>query len=392
MGKKFTVLVLGSGKMGLAAIEQLVKDEEIEQVIVNDLNQEVLQEIESRWGKEKLTTESIDVTDIEKLIPLMKRAQVGLIALPKGFELPVIKAGIQAGLSLVDLASPPEVVEDRFTGDESKYHRPAIENKMVYIPSCGVAPGLSNILVMYGINQLDRAEKAFIKVGGIPQDPVPPFQYKLVFGSVENVLKMYSRTPRVVRDGELVDDIPISGLETVYFPGIGQLECALTDGLASLIYTVKNLEEMDEKTIRYPGHYEKIQAYIDCGFLNEEPVEVAGQKISPRSFLAAQLTPHFKLEKGERDLTVMRVDVLGEKNDRRCQLVFELMDFYDETNQVTSMARTTAYTGMIVAKMIARGEIKEQGVIMPEEAVDPETLLKELAKMGIEVTRKEIPL
>jgi len=81
--------------------------------------------------------------------------------------------------------------------------------------------------------------------------------------------------------------------------------------------------------------------------------------------------------------------VIGEKNGEKTTYAYEFMDFYDKENDTTAMARTTAYPCSIIAQMIARGDIKEKGVIHagkigwnPQLA---ETFFSELAKRGIHI-------
>lgn len=212
--------------------------------------------------------------------------------------------------------------------------------------------------------------------------PKRPLGYKVVF-NIETVWEQYVRKARVIRDGKLTEVDPLTELETITFPEIGELECAITDGLGSLPYTMKGIKEMEEKTLRYPGHYERVKTLVDCGLLSEELLEIDETKIAPRTFLTRVLSPMLNLQEGEKDLTVMRVDCVGEKNGEMIEYTFGLLDYYDEKQNVTSMVRTTAFTSTAVALMIARGEIKQQGVIPPEKAIDPKLLFEKLSKKNI---------
>jgi len=46
-----------------------------------------------------------------------------------------------------------------------------------------------------------------------------------------------------------------------------------------------------------------------------------------------------------------------------------MVDRYDDNLAFTSMARTTAFTAAIVARMIARDEIKVKGLLTPEQVI-----------------------
>ena len=143
--------------------------------------------------------------------------------------------------------------------------------------------------------------------------------------------------------------------------------------------------------MRFPGHAEKIKFLIDAGFFSEEAVEVAGRSVLPVDVSAAVLQK--VLTKGDpKDVTVMRVESIGTKRSRRTRVVFDLVDYYDEENRVTSMGRTTGFTAAIVARMLGRGEIKGTGVLPPETTLEGgsvKRLLAELASKGVVVKRTE---
>jgi lysine 6-dehydrogenase len=88
----------------------------------------------------------------------------------------------------------------------------------------------------------------------------------------------------------------------------------------------------------------------------------------------------------DKDVTLLRVDVVGRRSDSHMHYTYDMIDYFDEAKQVTSMARTTAYPASIAAQMIARGEIKDKGIVPPETAFKGPTytkLVTELAKRNI---------
>jgi lysine 6-dehydrogenase len=100
----------------------------------------------------------------------------------------------------------------------------------------------------------------------------------------------------------------------------------------------------------------------------------------------AVLYPRVKLEEGERDITLFRVEAIGNSESLRRRLKVEMVDRYDKATGFTSMARTTAFTGAIVARMIARGEIKAKGLLTPERVITGpllDKLLTELAAVNV---------
>jgi saccharopine dehydrogenase-like NADP-dependent oxidoreductase len=202
---------------------------------------------------------------------------------------------------------------------------------------------------------------------------------------------MYRRKVSIVKDGKVVQVEALTGLEELDFPGIGKLEAFYTDGLRTLLQTVK-VRDMWEKTLRYAGHAEKIKLLKDLGFLDQETVEVGGAKVDP-SEVTARLFEK-KLRKPEiPDMVVILVKVTGLKGRKHVEYVYRVTDRYDERRHITSMARTTAYTTSIVTQLLAKKAISETGVIPPERLGMNksvfETLIDEMKKRGVTVEEIE---
>jgi lysine 6-dehydrogenase len=155
---------------------------------------------------------------------------------------------------------------------------------------------------------------------------------------------------------------------------------------------LKGLKVGTQKTCRWPGYAAKVTVLKELGLLSEEPVEVEGVKVAPKRVVDAVLYPHVKLEEGEHDLTLFRVEAIGEKGGQRVRLKMEMVDQYDEKLGFTSMARTTAFTGAIVARMIGRGDLKARGLFTPEQVITGpllDRLLEELATLDVRFEETE---
>ena len=144
---------------------------------------------------------------------------------------------------------------------------------------------------------------------------------------------------------------------------------------------------MKEKTLRYPGHIEKMAVLRETGFFNTEPVELNGKMIRPIDFTARLLFPKWKLKEGEVDLTVMKVMVEGKKGGEKVRYTYDLLDRYDPVTRIHSMARTTGYTATVALRMVAEGLYTHKGITVPEfigkkpECVD--YMLKGLKTRGV---------
>jgi saccharopine dehydrogenase-like NADP-dependent oxidoreductase len=148
---------------------------------------------------------------------------------------------------------------------------------------------------------------------------------------------------------------------------------------------------MKEKTLRYPGHAEKMRMMRDTGFFEKTPIRVGTSSIRPVDFTAALLFPAWEREDDEGDITVMRVLVEGLVGGRRERHVYDLVDRRDPETAVHSMARTTGYPATMAARMLASGLYDRRGICPPEfigqcdEAF--EFMLGGLADRGITLDR-----
>ena len=370
--------VLGSGLMGSVIGWDLARSDGVDEVVVADIDRRRLDELKRRAPGKKLVVETLDIKDRKRTVEFLKRFDVAASALPHGVVHLSDVAAAEAGTKMVNIA---------FEDEQMELDGPAKRSGAALIPGCGVAPGLGGVLLAHALAQLGGGDEGHILVGGLPQHPRPPFDYRLVF-SIVGLLREYTDDARVVRGGKLVKVKPFSSVEQYEFPRpIGKLEGFPTDGLASLVYTMKGMKVLDEITLRWPGHAEKMNILMESGFFSREKVRAGGAEVSPLEVSWAVLGK--KLAEGEpEDMTVMRVIARGGERE----IVYDMMDRYDDERKVTSMGKTTAYTASIVTQMLGAGEIPGKGVIPPEKALQGkkvETLISELGRRGVRLTKTE---
>lgn len=380
------VVVFGSGLMGSAVAKDLARSRNVEKVVVCDVDSNRLREFTRRGSSSKIHAKRHDVRRVSDTVRLLRSFDVGVGALPHGLSEYAIESTLKAGVSFVDL-----IFGWRF--EQGRIHSVAKRKGITIIPACGLAPGLTNILAMQAADEMQKVEEVHIKVGGIPEHPQPPLDYRIVF-SFEAVLEEYLRKARIVKNGRVTEVEALSGLETLTFPApIRDCECFYTDGLSTLVQTIRGVREMDEKTIRWPGHVAQIKTLIECGLLDTDPVQIGGAKIIPRKFVSNLLSSRISLGK-ERDLTLMRVDVLGKRHGKRVQHRYQMIDHYDPESKLTSMARTTAFPCSVAAQMLGAELVELKGLVPPELAIRGalrREFMRELSQRGIKIATKLTP-
>jgi len=370
------VLVLGAGMVGSVIAADLARRRDL-RVTVVDRSSEALERARRRAPANRLRTIEDDASSEAVVRRLAKDADLVVGALPSRFGFQTLRTLIDAGRSAVDISFMPE--------DFLALHRAARKRGVTIVPDCGVAPGMSNMLAGWGVAQLTKPSRVLIMVGGLPRERHWPFEYKAAF-SPHDVIEEYTRPSRIVRGGRIEVREALSEPELVTLPGAGTLEAFLTDGLRSLVKTLR-VPDMEEKTLRYPGHIELMRVMRSVGLFSEQTIEIGGAQLRPRDLIAALMFPKWTYEPGEHDLTVMRVMVEGERKGTPTRLVWDLFDVLDPATGFTSMARTTGFPATAMARLILSGRYRERGVIAPEQAALSRgvlsSILKDLAARGV---------
>ena len=347
-----SVLVLGAGLVGLPMAKDLAANNEFSVSIV-DINAERLNQAkEFSLNPIKQDLKNLDVAD-----NWIQNFDYYVNAVPGAIGFELLGKLIQLGKPIVDIAFYPE--------DPTILNESAIRNGSCVICDMGVAPGMSHLLTGYAGSKLEEINSILIYVGGLPAERKQPWEYKAVF-SPADVIEEYTRPARLIEFGKLIEKPALSDIETIYFEGIGTLEAFNSDGLRSLVSTMK-ADFMAEKTLRYPGHAEKIKLLRDSGFLSDQPIKSEDYSESPLSLTKKILFKEWQLQPGEIDYTIMRIIVEGKTSEfTKKRFTFELFDQYDSETETHSMARTTGYAATAALRLIYSGLYTKPGIHFPE--------------------------
>jgi len=366
------ICILGAGLQGRIVARDLSQNNH--QVLLLDNNKENLSKIDK---KSNIRTQQFDVTERAKLINCIRDFDIVVGALPADLGFYSMECAVTAGVDIVDLS---------YSGENPfLLKKDAKKRKIKIVPDAGFAPGLSNILIGEAYRELKKIDSIRILVGGIPQNPIPPFNYKYTW-SPNDLVAEYTRIARIVRNFKTINLEALSGIERLKVSRLGRLECFYTDGLRTLLKTFSNIKNMEEKTIRYSSHAELIKELLNYGFAPDQDNPFTNSKIQPKAFVLDFLRK--ELSKGdEYDLSILLIDVIGNKKCRR----YSCIDYYDKKNKITSMARMTAYTGSIITQCIKN--YPSFGIIPPEylgmNKITCSFIKKELAKRKIKVQMNE---
>lgn len=339
------IVVLGAGLVGSVMAEDLSVQHEVTSVDISEKNLSNLKGVQ---------TICADISETSTLQKIIKDYDLVIGAVPGFMGYKMMKDVIEAGKNIVDISFYPE---DPFGLDEL-----AKEKGVVAVMDCGVAPGMGNIIFGHHDSKM-KINNYECLVGGLPEKREWPYEYQAVFSPID-VIEEYIRPARFVQNSSLVVKEALSDTELVEFEEIGTLESWNSDGLRTLIDTMKHVPNMIEKTLRYPGCVEYLKVLRESGFFSYNQIDVNGQKIRPIDLTSKLLFPKWEMKEGDRDFTVMRITISGTENGKNLCYEYNLLDRYEDG--VNSMSRTTGYTCTAVANLVVNGDYNRIGISPPE--------------------------
>ena len=385
-----TVLVIGAGIQGRAAIQDLERSPEVERIIGADLDRHVVEQYLGAIGAKKTEAAEVDVRDAAQLRRLMSRDVAVAIALvPVRFEPAVAGAAIAAGINLVTT---------NFATSVESLDNEARSRGVTIVPEAGFDPGIDLVIVGRAVSEFDRVESLNSYGSGIPAPEcrnANALNYKISW-SWEGVLASYWRPARVIANGtELV-----AAREEIFRPawrhdvtveGVGPLE-AFVNGDAVVVAEragiLGTVRTAGRYTLRWPGHCDFWEKVAALGLLDDTPR--AGGGLSPREFLRWHLEPQLQYGPTERDMIILRVDVVGTRNGRRRARRYELIDYRDLQTGTLAMSRAVGYPASVVAQMVLVGDLRRPGVASPIRDIPAGPFFEALAQRGIRIVEREV--
>lgn len=366
--------MLGGGRVGGAIVRDLTAVDDFT-VTVADVDPVAV----DRLMEDGANGMCLDLSDPANVARAVADADLVVGAVPGFMGYRTVELVLEAGKPVVDISFFPE---GAFGLEET-----ARAAGVPCLVDCGVAPGLSNLVLGRLEAALDETFSFRCLVGGLPVERRWPWDYKAPF-SPADVLEEYVRPARFRSRGREVVVPALSDVELVHFPGLGTLEAFATDGLRSLLTTAET-PDMVEKTLRYPGHAETMRLLREAGFFSKSTVQAASGLVRPLDVTSALLFDQWQFEEGEPDLTIMRMELEGAKDGTRVRHIYNLLDYYDPDSETSSMARTTGYSCTAMVHEVASGRWQEPGVAPPEIVGKREEcfegVMRHLAQRGVHV-------
>jgi len=372
------IIVLGGcGIMGSSVVRDLIKEPEIESVVVADKKIDITRLHKSAQESEKVSMQTLDVDDSGALVEAIKERDVVINCTGPfyRFGIPVMKAAIEAGINYLDIMDDYDTTLAAFDLDEA-----AKEAGISLCIGFGSSPGFGNVLARYAVDKLDQVDEIRLLWGYALNDPAGPSVLSHMFHALQGDVPQYLDGKLVSVPGgsggeEIVNFLEPFGPCPVYY--LGHPEPITMPRYFKGVKTVVN------KGCFLPLWVNDLFfELIKRGFAEPESMMIDEKPVVPEELLIQVMLHGTSFTKQVEEWTTapLQVVVKGSKGNQAVTYAYESHG---------RMAPGTAIPASICAQMLARGEIKEKGVVPPEACVEPKKFLGEFAKKGFRLIEEK---
>jgi len=377
------VVLGGAGLTGRCAVRDLAESCDVSEIVIADVNLAKAREIADEIKRGNVSATYVDLRKPKDAADVLKGADVALNAAQYYCNLEAMEAALLAKVHYLDQGGLHYM-----TLKQWELHDRFKEAELTALLCMGNCVGISNVMARYAADKLDSVETIQVRDGWVDfTKGVPPFY---VTWSISTLLDEFLLDAIIFENGEFKKIPPLSRREIVHFPEpVGKQEVYST--IHSEITTfpttfrdkgIKNVNWMEGG----PGFLE-IKVLVDAGFGSDEPVDIDGTKVSPRNFLVKLLASRDLLGYPDDvvpdDWEAARVQVTGLKAGRKVTHMVDWISHSKKEWRANAGEYLVGVPSSIAVQMIGKGEIKERGVILPENSVDPKRFITELTRRGI---------
>jgi saccharopine dehydrogenase-like NADP-dependent oxidoreductase len=348
------VLVLGAGKIG-ALIAGLLAEAGGYEIQLADVHGDAARGVARAHGKRNIKAHGVDAGDAATLAGHVAAHPCDAVisSLPYFCNPGVARVARDAGLHYFDLTEDVEVTRAvRATAEGAT---------TAFVPQCGLAPGFISIAANELISHFDEVKSVRMRVGALPQHPNNMLKYSMTW-STDGLINEYGNPCLGIADGKAVEAAPLEGLEEIEIDGTRYEAFNTSGGLGSLGETYgARCEQMNYKTIRYPGHCEQMRLLMNDLKLNHDRATLKRilENAVPQTL---------------QDVVIVYVAVSGRQDGELREENYVIKVYPQEilgrlwsAIQVTTAAGITAVLDLVLARPEAyRGFVRQEQFRLPD--------------------------
>jgi saccharopine dehydrogenase-like NADP-dependent oxidoreductase len=375
-------LVLGgAGAVCQETTRDLAQYSDFEEIVVADYNPAAAQALVDEIGDPRLRVIPFEANDYEAMLPLFPQFQVVVNGLPFKYDYIVSKACVEVGVNGLDLSSE-EIQFD--------LHEQALKNEMLFIPGVGATPGVTNVMAAQAVSHMDTVEEIQVNFAAFRcLAPAPGLLTTTIFEfHPDEEERVY------FEDGQFYQVPPFFGEKVVAFPEpIGEQKVYVVPHDETFTFA-ESYREMGLQRVSvrgcFPPHVMNLmRAMLEAGLFSEEPVEILNTQTNPLAVMEELLLALPISKENPLWGYGLLVEAWGKRGDQAikatCWSTHPPMDTWGGK---AAYYKNVGIPLSIGAQMLAKGQVKGRGVLPPEQALEPQTFFKELARRGIIVHKK----
>lgn len=364
------VVVLGGcGAQGLFAVKEFIAGDVFSEVVIADIDLEKADEIAKQLNSPKISTRRVDVLNHSELLEVIDDADLVANCTGPYYLLGerVIKSVLEAGKNYIDYCDDVIVHENVFTEENQEL---AKEKGITLLIGLGASPGLVPLLVMGAAQKFDKVED--VQIMELINDREPEGE-AVILHLIEN----FDGKVPIIKNGELVEEEAFEGEEVRNFKpylGEGKVSTFGHPEIFSLPRVLPHIKNLSVKLGTFPvENYEVLKLLAQLGLASKEPMMIKSQEVVPRDILITLLMgmpPRTELVGSEPETVYSSVVIeLGGE--------IEGKEYKYESNINCQMGPGTGVPLVIGAEMLVQGKIKQKGLVVPEECIEPVSFIAE---------------
>lgn len=371
------IALIGAGAMGRVALADLLRDLEVEAVVVADVNLAAATRA-AVGAEDRVQPVGIDAADPEAVGAAIRGCGAVINAAQYHTNVPVLRAAIAEGVHYTDLGGLFHTTRAQLALDAE-----AKAAGVTAVLGMGGAPGITNLMARYLAESMETVRAIHVILGSIdrtPSEAAFPVPY-----SIRTILDECTLPPMVFTEGAFQEARPFGGALAVALPPpVGDVVAHYTlhSEVATLpiSYAAKGIREVSFR-IAFPADFARaLRLLVDLGLGGTAPIAVGEQRVIPREVLVALIERQPTGGGPADDCDALRVTVEGVRGHAP---VTETMDLlFPAREGLSGGAFDTGVPPAIVARMLARGAIAATGVLAPEACLDPAAIFDALAARG----------
>ena len=375
------VLALGgSGGMGRFSSFAISNYPYITKVTIADLNEDNAKEF-SNFFDDRFTGIGLDVTDKEHLEKVMSGHDIVLNTTGPFFKfgLPILKSAIKCKCHYFDICDDWEPTEEML-----KLNDEALKNEITAIVGLGASPGISNLLGLKAMNELDKTESIITGWDVSSAKPEDESSQKGTNAAMEHGLQQISGEIKVYKDKKYKLTKPLEKIK-IHYPGRGNHNVFIFGHPEAITFPYHFNDLKESVNACHGSNQSNIYIIKILRWLVDKKLISFKQGASLLEWLERKIgTPN--IEKQIKGLPSIYGLARGLKDNKKASVAVTLSE--EDLSNSWGMGAITGFPLAFGLKLLLENKINKKGVFAPEGgAINPDDFFSLLTDHPLSVSR-----